>query len=216
LLSACRADDAQQATLQQGNNENSVNLCSQKCEAQGSTQEQYKYTMAVIFPESELAIIDYNRLLKDIAPFTQQEFLEKLSEDFTVKKLEKEEKTTKAHDIAMYLGENWYMLSAKPESFNAQDPVLCLDASILQNNVFSKLLSIDDPRTSDRLSFVGGIKGYEALKNAVDSKEYAAAFALFPVSCKMLMDVADSGMVMPPKSTWFEPKLSSGLFVHKF
>lgn len=180
--------------------------------------DEFNFVMAVIFSEDELRIMDYNRLLLDLGDYDTSAFIEKLKEDFTVKQLAENEdyKTAAKHVFSMYIDGKWYHLTAKPGIYDANDPVLSLDAAILQNNVFDKLLNIKDPRTTDRLSFVGGIRGYQELKNRVDDHEAKAAFALYPVSISDLLSVADSGMVMPPKSTWFEPKLRSGLFIHQF
>ncbi len=180
-------------------------------------QDQFNFIMAVIFSEEELWIMDYNRLLKDLGTYDEASFIEKLKEDFTVTTAAADHyKTDAKHTFSMYIGGQWYLLTAIEGSFEANDPVLSLDAAILQNNVFNKLLGIQDPRTTDRLSFVGGIRGYEELMKKVDSGEAKAAFGLYPVSIGDLISVADSGMVMPPKSTWFEPKLRSGLFIHQF
>jgi len=173
------------------------------------------YIMAVIFPESQVKIMDYNRLLMDTGEYTAEEFIDKLGEDFIIEKKEEHiYKASATHEFAMYIEGAWYSLTAKDGTFDANDPVERIDAQIMQKNIFDKILGIKDPKTTDRLKFVGGIRGYGYLKDAVDDKKATAAFALYPVEVKDLLDVADAGMVMPPKSTWFEPKLSSGLFVH--
>lgn len=177
---------------------------------------QFNYIMAVAFPENELNVMDYNRLLKDTGEYTAEVFAERLKADFIVEKLEKMQRASEPHTFMMYINGAWYRLTAKSGSFDEKDSIASLDASILQNNVFDKILGITDPRTSPRLSFVGGINGYKALSDKVDDNSYSAAFALFPVTTQQLRKVADENKVMPPKSTWFEPKLASGLFIHKF
>lgn len=180
--------------------------------------EEFNFIMAVIFSEEELHIMDYNRLLLDMGSFDKNSFIEKIRADFDIRKLgiNEDRKAKKKHQFSMYLGEEWYELTAKVGSYESADPVASLDASILQKNIFEKLLGIEDPRTTKRLSFVGGIRGYSELEKRVNGGEAAAAFGLYPVSISDLISVADSGMVMPPKSTWFEPKLRSGLFIHQF
>lgn len=179
--------------------------------------EEYNFFMAVVFPESHLKIIDYNRVVKDLNGLTPEQFLEKLSADFKV-----EEKGTEIykpcglHNFSMYMGGKWYSLTAKEGTYNDSDPIGVLDVTILSNLVFDKLLDIKDLRTSKRIDFVGGIRGLGELKRRVDSGEMVAAFALYPVSMKQLIDIADTGNIMPPKTTWFEPKLRSGITIHKF
>lgn len=179
-------------------------------------EEEYNYFMAVVFPESHLKIIDYNRVVKDLNGLTPEQFLAKLEEDFIVKNEGSEIYTPNAlHNFAMYMGGNWYSLQAKEGTYNDSDPIGVLDVTVLSNLVFDKLLDIKDLRTSKRIDFVGGIRGLGELKKRVDSGEMAAAFALYPVSMKQLIDIADTGNIMPPKTTWFEPKLQSGLAIHK-
>ena len=179
--------------------------------------EEYNFFMAVVFPESHLKIIDYNRVVKDLNGLTPEQFLEKLSADFKV-----EEKGTEIykpcglHNFSMYMGGKWYSLTAKEGTYNDSDPIGVLDVTVLSNLVFDKLLDIKDLRTSKRIDFVGGIRGLGELKRRVDSGEMVAAFALYPVSMKQLIDIADTGNIMPPKTTWFEPKLRSGITIHKF
>ncbi len=177
--------------------------------------ENAGYIMAVIFPESQVKIMDYNRLILDTGEYTPSSFTEKLKEDFTVE-LKDEEiyHAKKTHEFALYIEGKWYSLTPKDGTFDENDPVGRIDAEILQNLVFDKILGITDPKTTDRLKFVGGIRGYEYLKEQVDRKKAVAAIAVYPVEVKDLLSVADAGMVMPPKSTWFEPKLRSGLFLH--
>lgn len=178
--------------------------------------EEYNYFMAVVFPESHLKIIDYNRVLKDLNGLTPEQFIEKLSADFDVKKIGSEiYKPTGLHNFSMYIAGNWYSLTAKKGTYNDSDPIGVLDVTVLSNLVFDKLLDIKDLRTSKRIDFVGGIRGLGELKKRVDSGEMVAAFALYPVSMKQLIKIADTGNIMPPKTTWFEPKLRSGLAIHK-
>ena len=178
--------------------------------------EEYNFFLAVVFPESHLKIIDYNRVVKDLNGMSQEELLLKLTTDFTV-----EEKGTEIyrpeslHNFSMYIGGKWYSLTAKEGTYNDNDPIGVLDVTVLSNLVFDKLLGIKDLRTDKRIDFVGGIRGLGELKKRVDSGEMAAAFALYPVSMKQLIDIADTGNIMPPKTTWFEPKLRSGLAIHK-
>jgi uncharacterized protein (DUF1015 family) len=178
--------------------------------------EQFNFIMSVCISENDLMVMDYNRLVADTGKYGAAEFLAALESDFTVTEKQDLYITSQKHTFSMYLEGRWYALEAKSGSFDENDPVKSLDASILQDNVFEKLLHIDDPRTSSRLSFVGGIRGYEALKDSVDSGGAKAAFGVFPVSVADLISVADNGLIMPPKSTWFEPKLRSGLVIHEF
>jgi uncharacterized protein (DUF1015 family) len=176
--------------------------------------EEYNYFLSVIFPASQMYIMDYNRVIKDLNNNSEQNFINKLKLDFEVDKTGVK-KPNQKHEFGMYLGNKWYTLHAKDGSFDENDPVKRLDVSILQENVLTKLLNITDPRTDKRIEFVGGIRGVAELEKRVDSGEYVLAFSMFPTSITELMDVADSGNVMPPKSTWFEPKLRSGLIVHQ-
>jgi uncharacterized protein (DUF1015 family) len=178
--------------------------------------EEYNYFLAVVFPESHLKIIDYNRVVKDLNGMAPAQFVERLSESFIVEKKGKEiYRPQSLHNFSMYLEGNWYSLTAKPGTYNDNDPIGVLDVTVLSNLVFDKLLDITDLRTSKRIDFVGGIRGLAELSKRVDSGEMAAAFALYPVSMKQLIDIADTGNIMPPKTTWFEPKLRSGLAIHK-
>jgi len=178
--------------------------------------ESFNYFLTCIFPAGQLAIMDYNRVVKDLNGFQPAAFLEKLTNDFDVTPINGTPyRPQQPHEFGMYLAGTWYKLVAKPGSFNAGDPIDVLDVSILQNNVLSKLLAIKDPRTDKRVEFVGGIRGLQALADKVNSGEMAAAFACYPVSIRQLFDVADSGNVMPPKSTWFEPKTRDGLVVYR-
>ena len=178
--------------------------------------EEYNFFLSVLFPADELSIMDYNRVVKDLNGLDKNSLLEKLSEKFTLSLIDSDKaKPTQLHDFAMYLEGQWYRLTAKAGSYT-DDPIGILDVTILQNNVLAPLLGIADPRTDKRIDFVGGIRGLRQLAQRVDSGEMAVAFALYPVSLQQLMDIADSGNVMPPKSTWFEPKLRDGLVSHLF
>ena len=178
--------------------------------------EEYNYFMAVCFPQSQLAIIDYNRVVKDLNGLSTEAFFEALGKDFTVeRKSEKAEiyKPAGLHNFSMYI-EGGYSLTAKPGRYDDSDPIGVLDVTILSNLVLDKILGIKDLRTSDRIDFVGGIRGLGELSRRVDSGEMKVAFALYPVSLQQLINIADTGNIMPPKTTWFEPKLRSGLAIH--
>lgn len=177
--------------------------------------EEYNYFMAVIFPDNQLKIIDYNRVVKDLNGLTNEQFIEKLAASFDIEKMSGEFKPTKLHEFSMYLDGNWYKLTAKANTYNDNDPIGVLDVTILSDLVLDKILDIKDLRTSKRIDFIGGIRGIGELKRRVDSGEMKVAFALYPVSMKQLIDIADSGNIMPPKTTWFEPKLRSGLVIHE-
>ncbi len=178
--------------------------------------EEYNYFMAVIFPDNQLKIIDYNRVVKDLNGHSVEEFKNMLNEAFVVEKMGKDIYTpSKLHEFSMYLEGEWYKMTAKPGTFNDNDPIGVLDVTILSNLVLDKILGIKDLRIDKRIDFVGGIRGLGELKRRVDSGEMKVAFALYPVSMKQLIDIADSGNIMPPKTTWFEPKLRSGLVVHE-
>ncbi len=175
---------------------------------------EFNFYLAVAFPDNQLKIMDYNRVVKDLNGRTKEQFLEDISKDFEVRK-SADGKPQKALDFGMYLDGEWYMLTAKAGSFDSSDPVLSLDVSILQNNLLAPVLGIGDPRTDNRIAFVGGIRGLKELVSLVDSGKMAVAFAMYPTSIEQLMDIADAGKIMPPKSTWFEPKLRSGIFIHE-
>lgn len=177
--------------------------------------EEYCFFLAVIFPDNQLKIIDYNRLVKDLNGLTPTQLLDALTEHFEVKKCGAEiYHPDHLHNFAMYLDGAWYSLTAKPGTYDDNDPIGVLDVTILSNLVLDKLLGIKDLRTDKRIDFVGGIRGLGELQRRVDSGEMQVAFALYPVSMKQLIDIADSGNIMPPKTTWFEPKLRSGLVIH--
>ena len=179
--------------------------------------EEYCYFLAVTFPASHLRIIDYNRVVKDLNGLSEAELVEKLAESFIVEKKGKDIYTPAAlHNFAMYLGGEWYSLTAKEGTYDDNDPIGVLDVTVLSNLVLDKLLGITDLRTSKRIDFVGGIRGLGELQKRVDSGEMKAAFALYPVSMQQLIDIADTGNIMPPKTTWFEPKLRSGVVIHSF
>lgn len=179
-------------------------------------EEEYNYFLAVIFPDNQLNIIDYNRVVKDLNGLTPEQLLEKLNDSFNVEEKGAEiYKPDRLHNFSMYLQGKWYSLTAKDGTYNDNDPIGVLDVTVLSNLVLDNILDIKDLRTSKRIDFVGGIRGLDELKKRVDSGEMAAAFALYPVSMKQLIDIADTGNIMPPKTTWFEPKLRSGLVIHK-
>lgn len=177
--------------------------------------EEYCFFLAVIFPDNQLKIIDYNRVVKYLNGLTPTQLLDALTEHFEVKKCGAEiYHPDRLHNFAMYLDGAWYSLTAKPGTYDDNDPIGVLDVTILSNLVLDKLLGIKDLRTDKRIDFVGGIRGLGELQRRVDSGEMQVAFALYPVSMKQLIDIADSGNIMPPKTTWFEPKLRSGLVIH--
>ncbi|MBR6988370.1 MAG: DUF1015 domain-containing protein [Bacteroidaceae bacterium] len=179
-------------------------------------KEEYNYFMAVAFPANQLTIIDYNRVVKDLNGLTPAEFLGKLSENFEVEEKGTEiYKPVKLHNFSLYLEGKWYSLTAKPGTYDDSDPIGVLDVSVSSNLILDKILGIKDLRSDKRIDFVGGIRGLGELKKRVDSGEMKVALALYPVSMKQLMDIADTGNIMPPKTTWFEPKLRSGLVIHK-
>ena len=177
--------------------------------------EEYNFFMAVCFPESQLAIIDYNRVVKDLNGLSTKDFFKALEEDFIVEcKSSEIYHPGGLHNFSMYIEGVWYSLTAKPGRYNDNDPIGVLDVTILSNLVLDKILGIKDLRTSDRIDFVGGIRGLGELARRVDSGEMKVAFALYPVSMQQLINIADTGNIMPPKTTWFEPKLRSGLAIH--
>ena len=178
--------------------------------------EEYNYFMAVCFPASQLTIIDYNRVVKDLNGLTAEQFLNALEKNFVVEeKGENIYKPSSLHNFSLYLAGKWYSLTAKPGTYDDNDPIGVLDVTISSNLILDEILDIKDLRSDKRIDFVGGIRGLGELKKRVDSGEMAMALALYPVSMKQLMDIADTGNIMPPKTTWFEPKLRSGLIIHK-
>ena len=178
--------------------------------------EEYNYFMAVCFPESQLTIIDYNRLVKDLNGLTDDAFLDALSKHFTVTGKGPEiYKPARLHEFSLYLNGNWYALTAKEGTYNDTDPTDVLDVTISSRLILDEILGIKDLRSDKRIDFVGGLRGLEELKRRVDSGEMRVALALYPVTMQQLIDIADSGNIMPPKTTWFEPKLRSGLVIHE-
>jgi len=178
--------------------------------------EEYNYFMAVCFQASQLTILDYNRVVKDLNGLTSAQFLEKVAQNFDVQKMGKEMyHPTGLHNFSLYLDGEWYSLTAKKGTYDDADPIGVLDVDISSRLILDEILGIKDLRTDKRIDFVGGIRGLNELKERVDSGEMRMALALYPVSMKQIMDIADSGKIMPPKATWFEPKLRSGLVIHK-
>jgi len=178
--------------------------------------EEYNFFMAVHFPDNQLNIIDYNRTVKDLNGLSEEDFLVKLKETFEVECMGEEiYKPAKLHEFSMYLEGKWYKLNAKEGTYDDKDPIGVLDVTILSNHVLDNLLGIDDLRTTTRADFIGGIRGLKELQKRVDSGKMKVAFALYAVSMQQLIDIADTGNIMPPKTTWFEPKLRSGLLIHK-
>lgn len=175
--------------------------------------EEFNFFLSVLFPDEQLMIMDYNRVVKDLNGLTEEEFLDRLSALFEVKACEGQVKPSQKGDIGMYLGQKWYLLTAK-ETIKSDDPVDGLDVAVLQNHVLTPILGIQDPRTDKRIDFIGGIRGLSELERRVNS-DMKVAFAMYPTSIAELFAVADAGRLMPPKSTWFEPKLRSGIFIHQ-
>jgi uncharacterized protein (DUF1015 family) len=177
--------------------------------------EEYNYFLAVHFPDDQLEIFDYNRVVKDLNGHSHETFLKAISTAFTVSAPSRQQhKPAHLHEIGMYLQGNWYSLTAKPGTYNDNDPIGVLDVTILSEHILEPVLNIRDLRTDKRIDFVGGIRGLGELERRVNSGEMAVAFAMYPVSMQQLMDIADNDLIMPPKVTWFEPKLRSGLVVH--
>ena len=178
-------------------------------------KEEYNYFMTVIFPDNQLNVIDYNRVVKDLNGLTKEQFLNALKDSFEVKDMGTEiYKPSKLHEFSVYLDGHWYKLNAKDGTYNDSDPIGVLDVTILSNLVLDKILGIKDLRTDKLIDFVGGIRGLGELKRRVDNGEMKVAFALYPVSMQQIINIADTGNIMPPKTTWFEPKLRSGLVIH--
>ena len=176
--------------------------------------EEFNYFLSVLFPDDQLMIMDYNRTVKDLNGLSEDEFIEKIKDNFEVTTLSEAKHPDKKGKVSMYLSGKWYMLSAKKELLEINDPVLSLDVSLLQNYLLEPVLGIKDPRTDERIDFIGGIRGLKELEKRADS-DMKVSFAMYPTSISELFDVADAGLLMPPKSTWFEPKLRSGLFIHR-
>ncbi len=178
--------------------------------------EEYNYFLAVCFPDNQLNIIDYNRVVKDLNGLSDADFLDALKKNFVVEEKGAEiYKPSKLHNFSLYLNGKWYSLTAKEGTYNDNDPIGVLDVTISSNLILDEILGIKDLRSDKRIDFIGGIRGLGELKKRVDSGEMKVALALYPVSMKQLIDIADSGNIMPPKTTWFEPKLRSGLVIHK-
>lgn len=178
--------------------------------------EEYNYFMAVCFQASQLTVLDYNRVIKDLNGLTPAEFIKKLKEDFDIEDMGTDiYKPKQLHEFSLYLDEHWYRLRALPGTYDNSDPIGVLDVDISSRLILDKVLGITDLRSDKRIDFVGGLRGLEELKRRVDSGEMRIALALYPVSMKQIMDIADTGNIMPPKATWFEPKLRSGLVIHK-
>ncbi len=179
-------------------------------------KEEYNYFMAVCFQASQLTILDYNRVVKDLNGLSSAQFLEALAKDFTVEDMGEDiYKPARLHEFSLYLDKHWYRLTAKEGTFDNNDPIGVLDVDISSRLILDKVLGITDLRSDKRIDFVGGLRGLDELKRRVDSGEMRIALALYPVTMKQIMDIADSGKIMPPKATWFEPKLRSGLIIHK-
>lgn len=180
-------------------------------------EEEYCYFLAVIFPDAQLNIIDYNRVVKDLNGLSKEEFLAEVEKDFVVEKKGADiYKPNALHNFGLYLDGEWYSMTAKEGTYDDNDPIGVLDVTVLSNLVLDKILGIKDLRRDKRIDFVGGIRGLGELQKRVDSGEMKVAFALYPVSMQQLIDIADSGNIMPPKTTWFEPKLRSGVVIHEF
>ena len=189
---------------------------AEKQKATGDKNAEFNYFLAVCFPDNQLNIIDYNRVVKDLNGLSENEFLAKIAADFVVEDKGTEiYKPAKLHNFALYLGGKWYSLTAKDGRYDDSDPIGVLDVTISSNLILDKILGIKDLRSDKRIDFVGGIRGLGELKRRVDSGEMKMALALYPVTMQQIIDIADSGNIMPPKTTWFEPKLRSGLVVHE-
>ncbi len=189
---------------------------AEKQKATGNKDAEFNYFLAVCFPDNQLNIIDYNRVVKDLNGLSEEEFLAKLAEDFEIEDKGSEiYKPNKLHNFSLYLGGKWYSLTAKAGRYNDADPIGVLDVTISSNLILDKIFGIKDLRSDKRIDFVGGIRGLGELKRRVDSGEMKVALALYPVTMQQIIDIADSGNIMPPKTTWFEPKLRSGLVVHE-
>lgn len=177
-------------------------------------KEEYNSFLAVIFPDNMLHILAYNRLVKDLNGLTVTEFMKKVEKNFTIKETNQNPQPQRRHNFGMYVAGKWYTLEVKDGTFVANDPISSLDVSILQENLLSPILGVKDPRTDKRIDFVGGIRGLKELEKKVNNGEYSVAFAMYPTAMEELMTVADEGLIMPPKSTWFEPKLRDAMVVH--
>ena len=189
---------------------------AEKQKATGDKEAEFNFFLAVCFPDNQLNIIDYNRVVKDLNGLSSEAFLEKVAEDFEIEDKGTEiYKPQRLHNFSLYLDGHWYSLTAKEGRYNDQDPIGVLDVTISSNLILDKILGIKDLRSDKRIDFVGGIRGLGELKRRVDSGEMKVALALYPVTMQQIIDIADSGNIMPPKTTWFEPKLRSGLVIHE-
>ncbi len=177
-------------------------------------EEEFNYFLSIAYPDNQLEVLDYNRTVRDLNGLSEEEFLNAIEKDFKVKVSEKPIKPVRKHTFGMYMNNTWYELEAKDGTFNEEDPMDRLDVSILQNNLLSPILGVDDPTRSDRIEFIGGIRGIKELEKRAN-KDMKVSFSMFATTTDDIMSIADSGMIMPPKSTWFEPKPRSGLFIHK-
>ncbi|MBP3914677.1 MULTISPECIES: DUF1015 family protein [unclassified Clostridium] len=177
-------------------------------------EEEFNYFLAIAYPDNQLEVLDYNRTVKDLNGLSEEEFLNAIGKDFKVKISENPVKPMRRHTFGMYMDNTWYELEAKDGTFNEEDPMDRLDVSILQNNLLSPILGVDDPTKSDRIEFIGGIRGIKELEKRAN-KDMKVSFSMFATTTDDIMSIADGGMIMPPKSTWFEPKPRSGLFIHK-
>jgi uncharacterized protein (DUF1015 family) len=177
--------------------------------------KEYESVLAVFFPHTQLRVMDYNRAVKDLNDLTPEKYLEKISSCFTVSKNFTTRAPQQLHDFGMYLGGEWYKITIKKGIYNESDPVASLDAAILQEHLLDPVLGIKDPRVDERIKFIGGIRGMDELEKLVNKEGFAVAFSLYPTTMEQIINVADAGAIMPPKSTWFEPKLRSGIFTHK-
>jgi len=175
---------------------------------------EYDYFMATLFPDNQLRILDYNRVVKDLNGMREAEFIERTREGFRVAEDYIDRSPVRFHEFGMYLKGRWYRLTARDRIYVGKSKIGQLDVSILQDNILRPLLGIQDPRTDRRIKFVGGVRGMKELERLVDSGQFGVAFSMYPPTLSQLMDIADAGEIMPPKSTWFEPKLRSGIFVH--
>jgi uncharacterized protein (DUF1015 family) len=180
----------------------------------GATNE-YESVLAVFFPHTQLRVMDYNRAVKDLGGLTPDKYLQKISSCFTISKNFTTRSPQQLHDFGMYLGGQWYKITIKKGMYNESDPVASLDAAILQEHLLDPVLGIKDPRIDDRIKFIGGIRGMDELEKLVNKDGFTVAFSLYPTTMEQIIKVADAGAIMPPKSTWFEPKLRSGMFVHE-
>lgn len=178
-------------------------------------EEEFNFFLSISYPDSELEVLDYNRTVKDLNGLSKEEFLEKVKDKFEVTESSEQVRPAEKHTFGMYIDHQWYLLKAKEGIFNPEDPVDRLDVSILQNNLLRPILGIDDPRKSKRIKFIGGIRGLKELERRANT-DMKVSFSMYPTTTEDIMAIADSGEIMPPKSTWFEPKPRSGLFIHKF